>query len=73
MGVGFDRYIKAKHRRPAKVMKDGTAVIATNTTKGPGQVRCLRCHGMCGPAKTPTGKSVMQCQSCGFQFSGTKF
>jgi hypothetical protein len=67
--MGFDRYLKASNKRPAKKLADGTAVIATNTTHGPTQSRCLRCHGMCGPATALNGQSVMRCSSCGYSYT----
>jgi hypothetical protein len=68
MAVGIDRYRKASRTRasnPAKRLQDGTVVLATTTVHGPKQLRCLHCHGMAGPARTPAGQEVYRCSSCG--------
>lgn len=73
MGVGFDKYLKASNKRPAQRMSDGTSIIATNTKHGPGQSRCMRCHGMCAPQRSPSGQQVMRCDSCGYSFTTKKY
>jgi NAD-dependent SIR2 family protein deacetylase len=68
MGTGLDRYLKASRThasKPAKQLKDGTTVIATTTVHGPKQMRCMHCHGMCGPARDAQGQEVYRCSSCG--------
>lgn len=69
MAAGFDRYLKASRTRAAVNVGGGVVVIATNTTRGPTQSRCMRCHGMCGPAKAPNGTQVMRCSGCGYTYT----
>lgn len=68
MAAGFDRYLKASGKRPAKKLPDGTSILATNTVHGPTQSRCMRCYGMCAPHRAPGGNPVMRCTSCGFTY-----
>ena len=73
MAAGFDKYLKASNKRPAKSIGGGVSMIATNTVHGPGQSRCMRCHGMCGPTAAPDGTQIMRCSSCGYTFTTKKF
>ena len=68
MGAGFDKYLKAIRKRPAKEIGGGISIIATNTVGGPTQSRCMRCHGMCTPATAAGGGSIMRCDSCGYSY-----
>jgi hypothetical protein len=65
MAAGIDRYLKATRNKPAKKLPDGTQIIASSTVHGPKQSRCMRCKGMCRPARMPGGQEVLRCDSCG--------
>ena len=68
MAAGIDRYLKAartRTARPAKQLQDGTVILATTTVHGPRQMRCLHCHGMCGPTRGARGQEIFRCSSCG--------
>jgi len=56
--------------RPAKTITGtNVGIVHTASTHGPTQSRCPKCHGMCGPAVTNGGQSVMRCGSCRFTYS----
>lgn len=76
MAAGIDRYLKASRSRaskPAKQLSDGTVVLATSTTRGPNQMRCMHCHGMCAPTVAASGAQVHRCSECGTESTMRKF
>ena len=38
---------------------------------GVGQMRCMKCQGMCTAQRLPTGKVVMKCGGCGANYEVT--
>ena len=57
--------------KQVKQLPNGTVILKTTTKLGMRQIRCPKCHNLCGAARTPQGKSVTTCSSCNAQFTMT--
>jgi hypothetical protein len=58
--------------RAVKQTPDGTIIVKSSAVRGMRQMRCPYCHNMAGPVRNHSGKPVIQCGSCGRQFTATR-
>jgi hypothetical protein len=63
--MGIDKYLKSKSRPLQMLPGTNKGVLATNTVRGPTQIRCPRCKSMMGPDRLPNGDQCYSCSSCG--------